>query len=92
MHTLPMPTVADVETWYAARNWRVFEFQRECWAAYAAGQSGLIHAPTGAGKTLAAWIAALLQARGADEPRQKIRAARVGNEPQILGSNQGLGE
>lgn len=68
MHTLPMPTVADVETWYAARNWRVFEFQRECWAAYAAGQSGLIHAPTGAGKTLAAWIAALLQARGTDEP------------------------
>jgi len=68
-----MPTLADVETWYAARGWTVFDFQRECWAAYAAGESGLIHAPTGAGKTLAAWIGALLQAdSGGDEPLRVI--------------------
>lgn len=30
-------------------------FQREAWAAWADGDSGLIHAPTGTGKTLAAW-------------------------------------
>jgi ATP-dependent Lhr-like helicase len=67
-----MPTLADVETWYAERGWTVFGFQRECWAAYAAGESGLIHAPTGAGKTLAAWIAALLQATSGDEPLRVI--------------------
>ena len=31
-------------------------FQKETWEAYAAGKSGLIHAPTGLGKTLAAWL------------------------------------
>jgi ATP-dependent Lhr-like helicase len=31
-------------------------FQKEAWEAYAAGKSGLIHAPTGLGKTLAAWL------------------------------------
>ncbi|WP_428311423.1 ligase-associated DNA damage response DEXH box helicase [Hydrocarboniphaga sp.] len=67
-----MPTVRDVENWYAERGWSVFDFQRECWAAYATGESGLIHAPTGAGKTLAAWIAALLQAAGGDEPLRVI--------------------
>jgi ATP-dependent Lhr-like helicase len=67
-----MPTVRDVENWYAERGWSVFGFQRECWAAYAAGESGLIHAPTGAGKTLAAWIAALLQAEGESEPLRVV--------------------
>lgn len=31
-------------------------FQRNAWAASLAGRSGLIHAPTGTGKTLAAWL------------------------------------
>ncbi|NBB92757.1 MAG: ligase-associated DNA damage response DEXH box helicase [Gammaproteobacteria bacterium] len=30
-------------------------FQREAWSAWVKGHSGLIHAPTGTGKTLAAW-------------------------------------
>jgi ATP-dependent helicase Lhr and Lhr-like helicase len=30
-------------------------FQREVWAAYQSGESGLVHAATGTGKTLAAW-------------------------------------
>lgn len=67
-----MPDLAAVETWYATRGWRVFDFQRECWTAYAAGESGLIHAPTGAGKTLAAWVGALLQAGGGDEPLRVV--------------------
>ncbi|MGB0515043.1 MAG: DEAD/DEAH box helicase, partial [Wenzhouxiangellaceae bacterium] len=44
-----------VEDYFAHRGWPVLEFQRQAWAAYAAGRSGLIHAPTGGGKTLAAW-------------------------------------
>ena len=42
--------------WFARRGWTPFPFQREVWAAYAAGESGLIHAPTGTGKTLAAFL------------------------------------
>jgi ATP-dependent Lhr-like helicase len=43
-------------------------FQREAWSAWAGGDSGLIHAPTGTGKTLAAWGGPL--AKGLDrKPR-----------------------
>ncbi len=48
-----------IEDWFARRDWQSFDFQREAWAAYARGESGLIHAPTGTGKTLAVWFAAL---------------------------------
>ena len=48
--------MSPIETWFADRHWKPFRFQQEVWAAYAAGKSGLIHAPTGLGKTLAAWL------------------------------------
>jgi ATP-dependent Lhr-like helicase len=63
-----MPTLRDIDDWYARRHWTVFDFQRACWQAYRRGESGLIHAPTGCGKTLAAWLGPLLEAEGADEP------------------------
>jgi ATP-dependent Lhr-like helicase len=47
------------EGWFAARGWQAFEFQREVWAAMAAGRSGLLHATTGSGKTYAVWLGAL---------------------------------
>ena len=50
-----------LERWFASRGWTPFEFQREVWDAYRAGESGLVHAATGTGKTLAAWGAALLE-------------------------------
>ena len=46
-------------TWFAGRGWRPFAFQRELWRAIADGESGLLHATTGAGKTHAAWLGAL---------------------------------
>jgi ATP-dependent Lhr-like helicase len=42
--------------WFEQRGWKPLPFQKEVWQAYAAGKSGLIHAPTGLGKTLAAWL------------------------------------
>ena len=45
--------------WFASRGWTPFAFQREVWAAYRHGESGLVHAATGTGKTLAAWGSAL---------------------------------
>jgi len=50
-----------IEAWFAARRWKPIEFQREAWQAFAAGKSGLIHAATGLGKTLAAWMGPLMQ-------------------------------
>jgi ATP-dependent Lhr-like helicase len=61
-------TLSAIEAWFKRRQWTVFDFQRAAWAAFAAGESGLIHAPTGTGKTLAAWLGALMQAQSADEP------------------------
>ena len=49
--------------WFKHRGWRPFSFQREVWREMARGTSGLVHAPTGTGKTLAAWLGALARAR-----------------------------
>lgn len=45
-----------LESWFATKGWRPFEFQRDAWRAYASGESGLVHAPTGLGKTLSVWL------------------------------------
>ena len=47
--------MSSLHQWYANNGWQPFPFQEEAWTAYLAGKSGLIHAPTGAGKTMAAW-------------------------------------
>ncbi|MFM7461105.1 MAG: DEAD/DEAH box helicase, partial [Burkholderiales bacterium] len=53
-----------VDAWFLQNGWSVFDFQREVWAAYARGGSGLIHSATGSGKTLAAWLAAVIAHTG----------------------------
>lgn len=64
-----MSRLKAIERWYGQRGWTVFDFQRAAWKAYGRGQSGLIHAPTGTGKTLAAWLGAMLEAEaGFGEP------------------------
>lgn len=57
----------EVEDWFARRGWEIFPFQREVWDAYSAGESGLVHCSTGAGKTYAVWFAALLGEEDKDE-------------------------
>ncbi|MBT8369047.1 MAG: DEAD/DEAH box helicase, partial [Deltaproteobacteria bacterium] len=54
-------TLETVLRWFRGRGWSPFEFQREAWDAYLQGKSGLIHAPTGIGKTYAAWFGALME-------------------------------
>src|SRR5688572_5575127 len=53
--------IGGLADWFASRGWAPFQFQREVWDAYLAGESGLIHAATGTGKTLAAWGGPLLE-------------------------------
>ena len=42
--------------WFAEQGWKPFAFQEEAWSAFRSGASGLIHAPTGMGKTYAVWM------------------------------------
>ena len=49
-----------LDGWFATRGWKPFGFQREVWQAIAEGRSGLLHATTGAGKTYAVWLGALM--------------------------------
>lgn len=65
--------VAQTKDWFATRGWKVFPFQREVWTAAAHGQSGLLHASTGAGKTYAVWFAALQRAAAVAKPRAGLK-------------------
>jgi ATP-dependent Lhr-like helicase len=47
--------LTQLKDWFARRGWAPFPFQQEVWQAYLAGQSGVVHAATGTGKTLAVW-------------------------------------
>jgi ATP-dependent Lhr-like helicase len=46
---------AAVQRWFEDQGWTPFDFQTRTWDAFLAGQSGLVHVPTGAGKTYAAF-------------------------------------
>lgn len=50
----------QITRWYQAKKWQPFEFQIQAWQAYLQGHSGLIHAPTGIGKTYAAFLGPLI--------------------------------
>ncbi|MEN0056088.1 MAG: ligase-associated DNA damage response DEXH box helicase [Mucilaginibacter sp.] len=45
-----------IQQWYRQKNWQQFPFQQEMEAAYLAGYSGLLNAPTGSGKTFALFL------------------------------------
>ncbi|MEN0020953.1 MAG: ligase-associated DNA damage response DEXH box helicase [Planctomycetota bacterium] len=47
---------AHINRYFADRGWSPWPFQSATWDAYRAGQSGLVHVPTGAGKTYAAFF------------------------------------
>lgn len=55
-----MPEAALL-SFFETRGWKPFDFQNETWRAYLAGKSGLLHAPTGLGKTLAVYLGPLAE-------------------------------
>ncbi len=59
---LTAASLERVEQFFAARGWTPFPFQREAWQAYLDGESGLLHAATGTGKTYAVWLGPLIEA------------------------------
>ncbi len=52
------PRSQAVYDWFNLKGWRPADFQLETWRRMIAGQSGLVHATTGAGKTLAVGLGA----------------------------------
>jgi len=47
--------------WFAGRDWIPFSFQLEAWHKYLDGESGLINAPTGSGKTYSLLMPIMLE-------------------------------
>lgn len=68
-----------IEAYFRGCGWQPFAYQREVWQAYREGRDSLIHAPTGTGKTLAAWLApingALLDRETDDDKRTPVSSA-----------------
>ncbi len=75
-NTSPGPD-QKIERWFQDRRWTAFPFQREVWAAFENGESGLLHCTTGAGKTFAVWFAALLRAMRAGDAGGGLRVLWV---------------
>lgn len=77
----PHPAIG---AWFAANGWKPFDYQIETWRAYAQGRDLLIHAPTGTGKTLAAWLGPVAEALGkpgTGSASAKPRRRRASAEP-----------
>ncbi|MBV2225866.1 MAG: ligase-associated DNA damage response DEXH box helicase [Sphingobacterium mizutaii] len=53
-----MSTVKNefAEVWFFNQGWKAHAFQEQCWKAISNGESGILNAPTGYGKTFAIWF------------------------------------
>ena len=58
-----MPS-SELQPFFARKGWQAFPFQQETWEAYRSGKSGLLHAPTGLGKTRAVYLGPLSETSG----------------------------
>lgn len=47
--------------YFKSKGWKPFPFQLQTWESYLNGDSGLLNAPTGSGKTFALWFPVLLE-------------------------------
>lgn len=77
LRTVSAPAQADdtlirpALDWFGRRGWTPFAYQREAGMAYLRGRSGLVHAPTGTGKTLSVFVGPLLEALAAKRPERE---------------------
>ena len=61
--------------WFSGHGWKPFRYQRQVWNGYLDGRSGLVHATTGMGKTLAAWLGPLIE-WSAEHPDHEVPVVR----------------
>ena len=82
---MPMPpskaavarAAGAVREWFASTGRKPFRFQTQTWKAYADGESGLIHATTGTGKTLAAWLGPVIDGLARRELQDPAKAGET---------------
>ena len=67
-----------VANWFTQRSWKAFKFQKDVWQAIAGGQSGLLHATTGSGKTYAVWLGILMHFMAATQSNHARTAPKSG--------------
>ncbi len=81
-----------VSDWMKSNDRKPFPFQRAVWKSILAGENGILHSPTGTGKTLAIWLGAIadwhdqnskpeLDAKAAKSQRKTKRVNRNNFEP-----------
>jgi ATP-dependent helicase Lhr and Lhr-like helicase len=51
-----LKTHPKLQAWLNEKQWKAFAFQRQVWQSIGQGDSGLLHATTGSGKTYAVWL------------------------------------
>ena len=64
----------NVEQWFESQKWNAQSFQKQCWKAYAAGKNGMLHAPTGSGKTYALWGGIVAEMTQMEKPPKGLNA------------------
>ncbi|MEO5659032.1 MAG: DEAD/DEAH box helicase, partial [Burkholderiales bacterium] len=74
----------ELKEWFSERGWQPLKFQKEVWKAIERGESGLLHATTGAGKTYAVWLGALM----AFGPIAQVKRARIATKNIASGANR----
>ncbi|MBX2942356.1 MAG: ligase-associated DNA damage response DEXH box helicase [Cyclobacteriaceae bacterium] len=61
--------------WFARKGWKPFPFQLEAWESYLHGQSGMVNAPTGSGKTYSLVVPIILEALSSEKkPNNGLQA------------------
>ena len=69
---------AALASWLTQRGWKAFKFQKDVWKAVAQGQSGLLHATTGSGKTYAVWLGVLMRFMAIANVKSSLTAIKSG--------------
>lgn len=60
-HLKKTPGYKIVNSWLKAKGFQPFAFQQETWQHIINGESGLVNAPTGTGKTFSVFLGAIIQ-------------------------------
>jgi len=96
MTTAPPPppprdrAIATIDAWFDSRGWSPLPFQRSAWNAYLDGASGVVHAPTGTGKTLSVWLGPLIEhieqreSIAQTEPQEQAASAQPAEPLRVL--------
>ena len=73
----PDSGLGRLQRWLASEGMEPWPFQSRTWDAYGAGRSGLVHVPTGSGKTWAAWFGPLAEMLDEYQAAQTCEGIRV---------------